>query len=341
MSARAVCRCGWTSDYRTLTKANAMAPRHVCKQATGVRRTTRRYRCKRCGLQATYENAGAVESRYWFNRHSCRKQEDLMLRASQAQAKYDLVDHTPKTCLHKVATHQHGTSACYVLDLCRCTPCTTANRDDSNQRNRQKAYGRYHKYVNAEHVRAHIAELQAYGIGPKRIAELSGVPHGAISKLVYGVYAPGPAGRNGKGVLTRGPSRRVLRATAEAIYTVEAIPANLGSRVPDYERTPTARLHLRSLVALGWSMSELGRRVGANHPRNFILTITGDRPMARGTVDKAEALFDQLCMSLPPETNQRQRIAASRSRTYASEHGWRPPLALEDVLIDTAFGSAA
>ena len=35
-------------------------------------------------------------------------------------------------------------------------------------------------------------------------------------------------------------------------------------------------------------------------------------------------------MTLPPETNQRQRISASRSRRYAREHGWVPPLALED-----------
>lgn len=301
--------------------------------ATRVRRTRRHHRCARCGFEATYENAGAKEARSWFNRHSCRKREIQALRAVQSELREALVDRTPKPCLHARANHQHGTRACYVLDRCRCTPCTKANSAAENERTRLKAYGRYHKYVSAEHVRAHLAELAEYGIGLKRVSELSGVSNGSLSKIVFGTYASieGPSrGRYGKGELLRGPARRVLRSTAERIYAVEAIPANLGARRPDHERTPTARLHLRALVALGWSQSKLAGRIGWTSA-NFCRMLADTAPMARETVDKIEALYAELCMTLPPATNQRERISVSRAKRYARERGWLPPLALEDV----------
>lgn len=340
MAARATCSgCGWTHTYPTRARAECNAGQHVCKAHDGVRRATRRHRCARCGLEAVYENAGAAEARHWFGKHSCQKQEMKMLRATMAEQREALIDRTPKPCLHKQANHQHGTRTCYVLDKCRCTPCSKANSAAETHRERQKAYGRYHKYVSAEFVRAHLAELRDYGIGLKRVSELSGVSNGSLTKIVYGSYAPaeGPhKGCKGAGKLLRGPARRVLRKTAEAIYAVEAVPANLNPGNPDRERTPAARTHLRALVALGWSMSQLADQLGVTHRGNFNRVVTGDQPMRRATVDQAEALFAQLCMTLPPETNQRERIAATRSRRYAREHGWLPPLALDD-LDDTSL----
>jgi hypothetical protein len=116
-----------------------------------------------------------------------------------------------------------------------------------------------------------------------------------------------------------------------------AVRKNLGVGQADHERTAAARLHLQALVALGWSQSKLAHQLGLS-PTNLgpiIGTSTAGAPdlrvLTRGTVDKIEALYDQLSMTLPPETNQRERIAASRSRRYAKERQWKPPLALEDV----------
>lgn len=340
MSARAVCSCGWTGGpYKTPGRAAAMANKHVCNagQKPRPRRATRRYRCARCGLEAEYQDATAAEARYWFGRHSCRKREMAMLRAAAAETREALIDRTPKPCLHKIANHQHGTRACYVLDRCRCRPCAKANGEAETQRERQKAYGRYHKYVSAEHVRAHLTELGAYGIGLKQVSKLSGVGTGTLSKIVFGVYADTGTGggRNGAGVRVREPSRRVLRRTAEAIYAVEAVPANLASGQADHERTPVARLHLRALVALGWSQSKLADRLGILRS-NIGPMISGPRTLARGTVDKIEALYAELSMTLPPQTNQRERIAASRARNYAADRGWQPPLAIEEVNEDLA-----
>lgn len=338
MGAKAVCTCGWVGGpYSTAARATAMGAKHVCVKVAGVRRATRHHRCSRCGLEATYENAGATEARYWFSKHSCQRREQLLLRASQAELREALIDRTPKPCHHKQADHQHGTRACYVLDRCRCKPCAKANSDAETRLTRLKAYGRYNKYVPAEFVRDHLVELKEYGIGLKTVAKLSGVGGGTLTKIWYGTYAETGRGHerhHGEGKLVRGPSRRVERRTAEAIYAVEAIPANLGPRMPDHERTAMARLHIRALVAIGWSMSGLGERLGMAHPRNLHRMILDDTPLARESVDRIEALFTELAMTPAPETNQRERISASRARNYAKAHGWLPPLALDDLDAD-------
>lgn len=336
MGARVTCSCGFDRTYPSLARATANAARHVCKAEDGVRRATRRHRCARCGFEAVYDNAGAAEARYWFGKHSCRKREEAMLRATMAAQREALIDRTPKPCLHKVANHQHGTRACYVLDRCRCEPCSKAKSEAETWRERQKAYGRYQKYVPAGPVREHIQTLRDAGMGLKQIARAAGLGTGTLSKIVYGVYKDtglGELNRKGQGELVRPPSRRVLRETAEKIYAID--PAWTGGRVPiapgqpDPDGTPLARTHLRSLVALGWSMSELGRRLGMKHPGNIGPLLAG-RAMQRRTVDAANALFEELCMTLPPETTHRERISATRSRRYAADHGWVPPLDLDD-----------
>lgn len=257
--------------------------------------------------------------------HSCPKREDALVRAAMRESREALIDRTPKPCHHKVANHQHGTNACYVLDKCRCTPCSRARAAHDDWRRRQQAYGRYQRYVPAGPVREHVRSLMDAGVGLKRIVKISGVSQGSLWKLMYGK-------RQADG--TQYPSRRILRETAEKLYAIDpdwtASPAPLAAGAKDPAGTPQAKLHLRALVALGWSMSELGRRLGINYPGNACATISGDRIYTRATVEKAEALYAELSMTLPPETNQRERIAASRARRYAQEHGWLPPLALDD-----------
>lgn len=311
-----------------------------------VRRGTRRHRCSRCGFEQTYENAGATEARYWFSRHSCAKREQALLRATLREDRMSLVDRTPKPCLHKEADHQHGERATYVLDKCRCIPCSKANAASEEQRRRLKAYGRYNKYVAAEHVRAHLRELGEYGIGLKRVAELSGVSTGTLSKLMYGVYAETGTGggRNGPGDRVREPSRRVLRSTAEKVYAVEAIPANLGPGQADHERTPIARLHLRALVALGWSQSKLATRLGilptnlgpviGTSPAGGPRRREGLRVLSRRTVDKIEALYAELSMTVPTADTRFEQAGITRARKYAQEQGWLPPLALDEDDLD-------
>lgn len=333
MAARVICRCGWTRTYATVARATANADRHVCVEADGVRRATRRHRCARCGFEQTYENAGAAEAQHWFALHSCQKQERAMVRARLAEQREALIDRTPQPCLHKQANHQHGSNAAYILDRCRCEPCAKAHAAQEQWRTRQKAYGRYNKFVPAGPVRDHVRDLMDAGMGLKTVSKRTGISTGTLSKLIYGVYAPGPGGRGGKGELIRPPSRRVLRETAEKLYALDPdwngpLPLADGA-VLDEATSAGASRKLQSLVAIGWSMSELGRRLEIKHVRNAIPVIKGERRLRMVTAQKAEALFEELCMTLPPETNQRQRISASRSRRYAKAQGWVPPLDLE------------
>ncbi|WP_300643646.1 hypothetical protein [Nocardioides sp.] len=63
----------------------------------------------------------------------------------------------------------------------------------------------------------------------------------------------------------------------------------------------------------------------------MIPIVRGERRLTVATASKADALFEELCMTLPPETTRPQRVSATRARRYATEQGWVPPLALEDL----------
>lgn len=297
-----------------------------------VRRGAYTRRCRRCFWTGTYDTAGRAD--YAKRRHSCTKREQAMLAAGRAADREAGIDRTPKPCHHKQAGHQHGTNAAYVLDRCRCYPCSEAASAAERHRTRQQAYGRYNKYVDADPVRAHVRTLMNAGMGLKTVAKRTGVSTGTLSKLIYGVYAPGPGGRNGNGDLLRPPSRRVLRTTAERLYALDPAwtrrPVPLAPGALDPGRTPAARARLRSLVALGWSMSEVGRRIGVTSPGNACALIGGDRTMTARTVDAANTLFEQMCMTLPPTRTQRQKISVARSKKHAATHSWCPPLALEE-----------
>lgn len=284
--------------------------------------------CRRCGWKGTYASARRAD--YAKRAHSCEKWTAKLAGQQRRVERLAQVDRTPKPCLHKEADHQHGTRAAYVLDRCRCFPCSTANAEAETQRERQKAYGRYDKYVDAEPIRAHVLALGAQGMGLKRVAKAAGVSTGTLSKLVFGVYASTGTGggRNGPGERVRQPSRRVLRTTAEKLLAVD-VDLAAGVQV---DATGTTR-RVRALVALGWSQSKLADRLGIQRS-NFHLA-NGTRPKVLARTAKAVVdLYDELSMTLPPQGNQRDRIAASRARRYAKARGWLPPLALDDERLD-------
>lgn len=286
--------------------------------------------CATCGFTSSGKTPAHVERA--MRVHSCDRHLERAARRVRREAVESARDRAPKPCHHKRAQHQHGTRACYVLDACRCLPCARANAKAENERHRLKAYGRYDGYVDADPVREHLTALMAYGIGLKTVSKLSGISNGSITKIYYGTYAStrgAPSrGRYGAGDLLRGPSARVTRATREAILGVTAVPANLPPRADDHERTPHARLQLQALVALGWSMSRIGDRLGMK-PGNLGRCVHGEQPMQRQTVDKIESLYAELSMTLPPCGDKYSRISVARSKRYARERGWRPPLDLE------------
>lgn len=103
-------------------------------------------------------------------------------------------------------------------------------------------------YVDAEPARAHLARLSQAGVGLKRVAWLSGVSNGSLTKIVYGQPSRG-----------RPPSRRVRPDTLARILAVTVPEPRGGQRVA---AGPTWRL-VDELMAAGYSRSWLARALGS------------------------------------------------------------------------------
>lgn len=275
--------------------------------------------CDCCGWrQQTASKTEKLAGRA-YRAHSCDKHRRRLEAAARAAAREAAIDRTPKPCLHKKAKHQHATHACYVLDRCRCLTCSAANATYESNRKRQAAYGRWAPFVDADTARRYVQALLAQGMGLKRIAVVSGVPHGALSRLIYGK-------RRDDG--TRVPSARI-RPQTEAKLLRTQVDLAPGARVP---ALGTIR-RLQALVALGYSMNSLARRLGCE-PSNFTGLIHGRVETTRATADTVRGIYDQLSMTLPVASDHRSRISVNRARNYAKAHGWLPPLAWDDDAID-------
>lgn len=204
-----------------------------------------------------------------------------------------------ESCDHKIANHRHGTHACYTLDRCRCADCTGARR--RYERKRKKWLGEFPSVlpprVDADPVRAHLASLMRQGMGPKRIAEVSGVPHGAVSKLIYGNY---------KG---RGPSKTINRKNAERLLAVTLDVAD-GAKVSSRE----AQQIIDELVNRGWTKAEIGRRVTSPEARS--LQVARNGLVMAGTLRALRKLPHE---PVPP------RIHSATGKTYIPDtgHEWQ------------------
>ena len=229
-------------------------------------------------------------------------------------------------------TRPHGTRARYVLGPgpgtgpgCRCDLCTAANREAERRRERQILYGRWEPYVDAAPARDHLRALAAAGIGWKRAAQLARVSTGSVSKLLYG----GPGDRP--------PSRRIRPQTAAAILTVSpSAQAVAPGALVDSGGT---RRRVQALVTRGWSQARLACQLAVTGS-NFATMMRREQVTA-ATARAVGELYDRLWDKPPPESNQRERIAAARARNYAAERGWAPPLAWDDDIIDDPSGRPA
>jgi hypothetical protein len=272
--------------------------------------------CDTCGHTTPLTTAGLAAKS--MAAHSCTKRLAAAARSAQHQARMANIDRTPKPCLHKVANHQHGTYAAYVLDGCRCLPCNQARSKWERDTTRAKAYGRWNGYVPAERARDHVRSLMDQGMGLKRIVEVSGVAQGVMWKLVYGKTRPDG---------TRNPSARIRPETEQRLLATKLDLAG-GVKVPFVG----TRRRLQALVATGWSIGQISARTGLDRQR-LDGAING-RDIVQSTADAVNAAYDELWNQAPPQSNQRERIAVSRSRKRAALNGWAPPMAWDDDSID-------
>ena len=282
--------------------------------------TRARAACDECGWIGKFvKTEGLAE--YAYRKHSCEKHRAEVARGRRA-AERAAASGLVRPCAHKLAQHQHGTHAAYVLDACRCKPCRDANRAYEQRRRRDRAFGR-EAYVDAAPARQHVAFLTYDGMGLKTIAAVSGVSHGSLWKLMYGKRSTDGAFR---------PSARVRPDTAAALLAVTADLSNLagGARV---DAIGTQR-RLRALVALGYPAAELARRAGLD--RQAIDAVLADERdgVAASTARTVRALYDRLSLRSPNPRDHAAKVAVSRSRNRAAAAGWALPLAWDDDTID-------
>jgi len=187
------------------------------------------------------------------------------------------------------ASHRpHGSYVKYVVERCHCEPCRQANR--AYERRRVRAIARpdedWCPYVDAQPAREHVRWLRTCGVGLKTVARLSGIPHGSLSKLMYG----DPKRR-------MAPSKRIRPETARRILAVLPNHAAGAQKIP---AAPTWRL-LDKLIARGWTKAELARRLGQQGPG---LQVAREAVRA-STARKVEQLYSELAGQSAPARRNR------------------------------------
>jgi hypothetical protein len=217
-----------------------------------------------------------------------------------------------------MSTREHGTYVKYKLDACRCYPCCFADSEYRRNRGRAIAYGTWQPYVDAEPVRVHVRTLMDFGIGWKRVAALSEVPTGVLTKLLYGCPQ-----RN------MGPSKQIRPKNAAALLAVEPTLDNLGSVVAI--NSAGTRRRLQALITAGWPKAQLAKRLNML-PGNFGNMLDREH-VTVGTVRAVTALYDQL-WRVDPREHGVDNQAYSRARNQGKANGWAPVGAWDDDSID-------
>lgn len=273
--------------------------------------------CEECGRKFRAKHQAVAE--YSLVRHSCTRTRELKERQERVKARKTR-EGEKRDCQHKHANHQHGTKTAYVLDKCRCRPCINAQVAGEAKRRKAKAFGRYEERVDSAPVRAHIIALGKYGIGLKRLAKLAGVSNSTLGNVVYG--------RTERG---EGPQKRLERRTAEKILTVKPGMELIadGARV---DATGTHR-RLQALVAIGYSISSLGRRLGIT-VSNMDGPMGGTAEVTAETARKVRALYEELWATPVVADEWHAKSAGQRARNLAKRRGWAPPMAWDDDTID-------
>lgn len=273
--------------------------------------------CDTCGYTAGPSKTPAL-AEHGQRMHSCARNLDKAAKRQRGLDRDAAVDRTPKPCQHKVANHQHGTHACYVLDRCRCRPCAAANAAYEKTRARRHAYGRFDTYTDAAPVRAHVQHLMDAGVGLKRIAALAGVSQSTLGKIVYGTA-------------TRAASAKTTRPVADRLLAVRLTLDTYapGARVPNVG----TKRRLQALMANGWSQTALANAIGME-VRNFNHLLHGKRAVTAKTARAVKDLYDDLWNATPPTPTRWHAGAVTRSIRYAVLNGWPKPMAWDDDTID-------
>ena len=192
-----------------------------------------------------------------------------------------------------------------------CFACRVASADYQDEVRRNRAYGRWEPFVDAEPAREHVKALMAAGMPYRKIADAVSVAHRRVSTLVYG--------------RSHQPPPRLIRPEFSA--------ALLAIENPRPERVPGlgASRRIRGLQALGHRPAVLAEALGVSERRISQFANLAEPVIMRETHDRIAALYARLSMVLPEPKDARDAHNIAMCRRRAQRRHWLPPLAWDDV----------
>lgn len=205
---------------------------------------------------------------------------------------------------------EHGDARRYWRG-CHCRPCTTA----VNRKTRWNAYLRHTgrgTYRSPQRAAAHINALRAAGMQDRDILNATGV----VPDVIYRIM-------RAAGDITAATEQRILTIP---IPTAQG-PTDSRARVP---ATGTVR-RLRALIASGWYLSELARRLGQNH-KQYVECLVNGRGGATVTLhlaQRVEHVYQHLAAERP-EDHGLPPAHTARARQSAARKGWADTTFWED-----------
>jgi lambda repressor-like predicted transcriptional regulator len=197
----------------------------------------------------------------------------------------------------------HGTLTAYHADGCRCEICRRFVVRHQKKWRLDRARG-IERMVDADHIRAHVAQLLEQGMSFRGIALTAGyTSRNALSSALS--------------------KKKVQRKTHDRIMGITV--ASDARRFGYVDSTGSCR-RIQALGAIGWPTRAIAARMGVkDHATVVDLSSGRNRTIRRSTAVKVRAVYEELWNQPGPSAVSARRAAAK---------GWLPPAAWDDDGID-------
>lgn len=207
-----------------------------------------------------------------------------------------------------MAERRHGTLAKYVQDRCRCDDCRTAAVRYNKRLRYDRANGR-RRTVDASRAHAHLDALAAAGMTEWQITR-----------------AGGWKSRNA--VASVRESRRIRPETERRVLS---ITPDGGLSDQSYVDATGARRRLQALAVLGWTTRALAFELDMERGAVGDILTGRTARIRHGSAQAIAGCYGRLWNVAGP---------SERTRTWARQQGFLPPLAWDDDALDDP-GAAA
>lgn len=212
----------------------------------------------------------------------------------------------------------HRNLTCYTDYSCRRPDCVQRYIDWDRDRIARQADGTWDNLVDATPVRDHLLTLEAAGVLPNRIAKATGIPLQTI--------------RDFTSPRTRG---RRYRTSPERAAKILAVTAD--DTTPLYVDPTGTHRRIQALVAAGWPMISIDRRLG--YKRERMRKILAEKVVLGTTEQLIAATYDELAARKPerhgvPKHQARQARERGKANRWPNPKYWAERM---DVIDDPHF----